>query len=96
MGLDSLMLQVMLSLSMVVASEEAAGAALRRRRGVLRVLNSTTTRAMPVRRSRRDEARRLVAADDALAVDDGSVCRGYSMGLVIVAVDGFMFTARRQ
>ena len=36
---------------------------------------------MPVRRSRRDEARRLVAADDALAVDDGTACRGYSMAL---------------
>ena len=34
---------------------------------------------LPVRHSIRDEARQLVAADDALAVDDGSVCRGYSM-----------------
>ena len=36
---------------------------------------------MPVRRSRRYEARRLVAADDALAVDDEGVCRVYSMSL---------------
>ena len=60
--IDSLRRQAMLSLSMAVASEEAAGAALRRRRGLLGVLNSTAARllAMPVRRSRCTEARRLV------------------------------------
>ena len=79
--IDGLTLQAMLLPSMVVASEEAAGAALRRRCALLRALNSTAAGllATPIRRSRRDETRRLVAAGGTLAVDEGSVCRGYPM-----------------
>ena len=95
--IDGLPLQAMLSLSMVVASGEAAGAALRRRCGLLRVLNSTAAGllAMPIRRSRCDEARRLVAAGDALAVDEEPSAKA-TLWLVIAAVGGFVFTARRR